>query len=138
MTQVNVEIIRSAYERMSRHGIEDALDAVAEDAVVRVAGEETELRGPQAFAELCAGYARAFEEFRAEPFELIDAGNAVVAGLRIGGVAAATGTESWARVFHVHTLLLGRTVRLETFHTRAAALRCAAEAADRAAHQKPT
>ncbi|MGI8462288.1 MAG: nuclear transport factor 2 family protein, partial [Solirubrobacterales bacterium] len=138
MSQINSEILRLAYEAVSRHGPE-AGGGFADEGVEIVDGTgvtERRSSGLEALAEVYGRAGRYFDDLTIEPTELIDAGDAVVACLRVGGTALANGAESWSRAFHVHWLRDGRTVRLAVCPDRTSALRTAASS--RAAPATPT
>lgn len=127
MSQVNSEIVRLVYETVSRHGAEAGAEFadVSVDVVDRTEGDDRPSSGRGALAEVYGRAGQVFDDVRLEPTELIDAGDAVVACVRIGGRTLGTGAESWIRAYHVHWLRKGRTVRLEVCGDRTAALRAA-------------
>jgi hypothetical protein len=138
LSQVNSEIVRLVYEAVMRHGpdagVEFADEAV--EVVDHTDGAGGSKVGGPALAEVYARPGLVFEQPAQEPIELIDAGDAVVACLRVGGRTVGSGAESWTRAYHVHWLRAGRTVRLEVCGDRASALR-AAVTPEPGAHRVP-
>jgi ketosteroid isomerase-like protein len=59
---------------------------------------------------------------RMEPQELIDAGDKVVASVRLVGVGSQSGVEATANAAHMWTFREGRIVRLTVFQTMQEAL----------------
>lgn len=123
MSQVDLEIIKLAYEAASQHGVE-AWNRFADPGieVVDSGTDGAPQIGSTAVAELLGRYARQFDEFQIEVVDLIEAGDRVVACLRVGGVTRASGVETWTRTFHVHTVRDGLSARIETYPDRASAL----------------
>jgi ketosteroid isomerase-like protein len=128
VSQVDIEILKLAYEAISHHGVEAAEQFAEPDVQVLDGGRRTgeAAVGSLALAELFGRYSRPFDDFRIETTELIDAGDRVAVCVRIGGRSRSSGAESWTKVFHVHTMRNGRTARIETFSDRASALSAAA------------
>jgi ketosteroid isomerase-like protein len=73
-------------------------------------------RGPEEVKRLWRGLDEAFEEFRLEPEEFLDAGDHVPVRLRYRGRGKASGLEIEQEVFsQVITFRDGRMVRVEHF-----------------------
>jgi ketosteroid isomerase-like protein len=71
------------------------------------------------------GMDEAFEDFRLEPQEFVDAGDHVVVRVRFHGSGRESGVETEGRMHPVHTLRDGRVVRIEFFNDWADALEAA-------------
>src|SRR5919109_930478 len=115
MSEGNVERIRLMYEHFNRTGEprwelfhpEAEFDATAVVGLGRYAisaGREEILR-------LLRDYAAAFEKWRIEPEEIIDAGDQVVAAVRDGGRLRGTDDEVYNRFTHVWIFRSGKIVR---------------------------
>ena len=128
MSQENVERVRSAYDALAHRDIE-ALKALARALLAPGFEFESVLtgqvyRGTQGILDLAADmwetvdYAPAAEEF-------IDAGDHVVAVLRISGRGARSGVPVTQRVGIVWTFEGETLVRGQSFTSRAAALEAA-------------
>jgi hypothetical protein len=127
VSEVNAEILRLAYAAISRHGPEAGAE-FADETVEILDSTEQPVRRSQGLSALAEIYGQAgsyFDELALLPVELIDAGEAVVVCLRVGGTAV-SGVEAWTRTYHVHWMRDARTVRLEVCGDRVSALRAAA------------
>jgi ketosteroid isomerase-like protein len=56
-----------------------------------------------------------FAEYRAEPEQIIDAGDQVVAVVRVGGPGRRSGAKAMARVGQVGTVKDGKVIRFTEF-----------------------
>ena len=134
MSQENVEFARRGYaainEMLSRREVDRSLieEFWAVDTVLRPAGilpESGEMHGHEGVARFMSNQMEAFDEFRAEPLEFIDAGDRVVVPIRFGGKARYTGMQVEFAVVHVVTLRDGKCVRTDMFREKAEALKAA-------------
>jgi ketosteroid isomerase-like protein len=120
MSQENVEIVRRTYAAFNRGDVAAVLGFFDPDIEFNVADvfldKPRTYRGHRAWRE---GFLRdlmeVFEEFRAEPEELIDAGDNVAAVVQAGGPGRRSGARAIRRVAHVFTLRDGRIVRFTEF-----------------------
>ena len=122
MSHEHVETVRQVYAAFNRAGeppwelfTHDAeFDATAIPGFGVIRGREQALA---AFGE----YGAAFEDWRIEPVELVDAGDQVVAVVRDGGRMKGTGDTIFNRFTHVWTFRGERVSRWKTFtdHTQA-------------------
>ncbi len=116
-------VVRQVYEAFNRTGelpwelfTPDAeLDATAIPGFGVIQGRE------QALAAL-RGYAAAFDDWRIEPEEFLDAGNHVMAVVRDGGRLSGTDDTVFNRFTHVWTFRGNRVARWKTFTDHAQAL----------------
>ena len=123
MSRENVETVRQVYAAFNRAGeppwelfTPDAeFDATAIPGLGVIRGRE------QSLAAL-GDYAAAFEDWRIEPEELLDAGDQVVAVVRDGGRMKGTGDTIFNRFTHVWTFRENRVARWKTFTDHAQAL----------------
>lgn len=129
MSQKNVESISALYDHFNHTGEPDwdRFDPEAEfdpsDVVglprVRLAEGKEKMRG------LLRDYAAAFDDWRIEPKQLIDAGDRVVAVVRDGGHVKGSGDEIFNDFTHVWTFRSGKVVHWKTFTDHARALEAA-------------
>jgi ketosteroid isomerase-like protein len=82
-------------------------------------------RGHDGVRELWSEAKKIFGGFRNEPEEMFDAGDQIVAFVRVEGVGAKSGVAVQARIAHLHTFRGGKVLRVESFEDRDAALRAA-------------
>jgi ketosteroid isomerase-like protein len=75
--------------------------------------------------ELWADARRIFGEFKNVPEELFDAGDRVVAFVRVEGVGKESGAPVETRIAHVHSFKDGLVCRVQSFADRDEALRAA-------------
>jgi ketosteroid isomerase-like protein len=83
MSQENVDLVRRVYEHFARTGEPDA-SLYAPDIEWHSAAEDPGqevFHGVEGVKKLIAEVQEAIDEFRTEPFEFLDAGDQVVAGL---------------------------------------------------------
>jgi ketosteroid isomerase-like protein len=127
MSQENVEVVRRGYEHFARAGEPDpslyALDvewhSVAEDP-----GQEV-FHGVEGVKKLIAEVQEALDDFRTEPFEFLDAGDQVVAGLIQRGRRKGSSAEVEMREWAVFLIREGRIAWVHEYRERAEALEAA-------------
>ena len=129
MSQENVEIVRRGYELYAKGDLEGVTDLISDAAELPDAGglgiADTAAgtrRGPDGFLQGSQEAVEAFEDYRVEPQEFIDAGDAVVVPVRISGRGRASGAMTEVRLVHVWVLRNGRAIRNEIYRTTAEAL----------------
>jgi uncharacterized protein len=132
MSEENVEIIRRGYELYTAGDLEAVAALFSDDAVVSdTAGlGTTELspgtrRGPQGFVRVIEEARDAFEDFRTEPEDFIDAGEVVIVPARISGRGRASGAKQEAHLVHLWALRDGKVIRAEIYRTVEEALEAA-------------
>jgi ketosteroid isomerase-like protein len=123
----NVEIVRRMLEDYLRGDNEAALAAydpdVEFDATVRPDGQI--FHGPAGVAEAMRTWTGAFEDWKMEVQEIVDAGDKVMVGDRQTGRGKGSGIEIDDRTFSVYTLRGGKIVHLRFFFDRDQALEAA-------------
>jgi ketosteroid isomerase-like protein len=124
MSQENVEIVRRGYELYEAGDLEGVAGLFSDDAELPdagglgVAGTAAGVRyGPEGFLRATEEVLEAFEEYRVEVEELIDAGEAVVAPVRISGRGRASGARLEMRLAHLWVLRNGKVIRGEVHRT---------------------
>jgi ketosteroid isomerase-like protein len=129
MSQENVEIVRRGYELYAKGDLRGVTDLISDAAELPDAGglgiADTAAgtrRGPDGFLQGSQEAVEAFEDYRVEPQEFIDAGDAVVVPVRISGRGRASGAMTEVRLVHVWVLRNGRAIRNEIYRTTAEAL----------------
>jgi ketosteroid isomerase-like protein len=128
--QTDVETLRRAYDALSQGNVDDVLQALDPEVECQLpeGGITTgTIRGHQAVREFLEGYIEAFESFRLEPEQFIDADDRVVVFLRVIGRGRGSGLEVDTRPAHVWTMQRGKGVRVQVFpdRTKGAALEAA-------------
>jgi uncharacterized protein len=129
MSQENVEIVRRGYELFSQGDLEGVTDLISDEAELpddgglglgdSAAGTR---RGRDGFLQGSQDAWDAFEDYRVEPQEFIDAGDAVVVPVRISGRGRASGARMEFRLVHLWVLRDGKAIRNEIYRTTAEAL----------------
>jgi ketosteroid isomerase-like protein len=118
MSRENVEIIRKVYEGWNRGDAESSFELFDRDIewVLPEGGLNSgTFRGHDAVRQLLEGYLDAFEFLRAEPEQLFDAGDRVVAFIRTSIKGKGSGAEAAVRPAHLWTLREGQVVRMQVF-----------------------
>jgi ketosteroid isomerase-like protein len=124
-----VEIVRGGYEAFNRGDIEGSLiglhpEIVWHTYIVPGPGGGT-YHGHDGVRELWTDARRIFGEFKNVPEEIFDAGDQVVAFVRVEGVGKESGVAVQARIAHVHSFRDGKVCRVQSFADRDEALRTA-------------
>jgi ketosteroid isomerase-like protein len=129
MSQENVEIVRRGYELFSEGNLEGVMDLISDEAELPDAGglglgdtAAGTRRGPDGFLQGSQDALDAFEDYRVEPQEFIDAGDVVVVPVRISGRGRASGATQEVRLVHLWVLRDGKAIRNEIYRTTAEAL----------------
>jgi ketosteroid isomerase-like protein len=120
-----VELSRKAYAAFNRGDVDGALQHIDPQIEWHMSGtfarETRVFRGHEGVREVIALFNEALEEFRAEPGEIVDAGDAVVAPVSITGRARGTGEPVAYELVQVWTVRNLRAVRLDVYDDEAVA-----------------
>ena len=129
MSAANVELARQGYEAMN-HVLAEGGDlgvfvreAYDPDAVMEMGILEGTISGREGVERFIRGQASIIEGLRADPEEIIDAGEQVVVRLRLSGRATGSGLPFEVRILHVLTLRDGTLLHLRLFNSRDKALK---------------
>jgi ketosteroid isomerase-like protein len=132
MSEENVEIVRRGYELYAAGDLEGVAGLFSADAEIAdagglgVAGTAAGTRhGPEGFLRITEDVLEAFEDYRVETEDFIEAGEAVVVPVRISGRGRASGVEQEARVAHLWALRNGKVIRGQAYRTTEEALKAA-------------
>jgi ketosteroid isomerase-like protein len=132
MSEENVEIVRRGYELYAAGDIEGAAALFSPEAEVADAGGlgvvDTAVgsrSGPEGFLRATEEVQDAFEDYRVETEEFIDAGDAVVVSVTISGQGRASGVDMEMRLAHLWLLRDGKVIRGEVYRTTEEALEAA-------------
>jgi uncharacterized protein len=124
MSQQNLEIVRRGYELYAVGDLEGVAALFADDAELAdagglgVTGSAAGTRhGPEGFLRATEEVLEAFDDYRVETEEFIEAGDAVVVPVKISGRGRASGAEQEARVVHVWVLRDGKVIRGEVYRS---------------------
>jgi uncharacterized protein len=127
MSQENVEVVRRSWEAFTTQGPEGPLPFLHPEVVVvdpdLPGGGKFE--GHDGFLTFVRQVLDAFEEYRVEPEELLDAGEQVVVFLRHQGRGKASGAPIELRDAHVWTIEDGKATRIDLYLSRGEALKSA-------------
>jgi ketosteroid isomerase-like protein len=127
MSNENVEMVRSMYERWNRSGgvpVLELIDPRIEVDVVGGLGYGT-YRGHAGLSDVLEAFWGAFQDHRIEVEECLAAGDDVVVTAHYYGRGKTSGVEVDMRHWHVWTLRDGKAVRWRVLDTRAEALEAA-------------
>src|SRR5688500_17549955 len=123
MSEENIEIVRRAYEAMNQREFSrtsEFLDPNVEIDLSRNILNPDIYRGYAGFERLVGVVEDVWADFRFEPQELIDAGDRVVAHVKVSGKGRGSGVEAEMHVFNIWTLSQGKVVRLAGGYTERA------------------
>jgi ketosteroid isomerase-like protein len=126
MSQVNVEIVRRAFEfEVSGQGGRAEALADFDPNVVMNPVEEAPSYGLNAFRDNFKRWSSAWDELEVTAEEFIDGGDRVLVIARHRGRGRGSGAEVETLFYEVYTLRAGKIVRVDEFTKRAEALEAA-------------
>src|SRR5918994_3091431 len=132
MSKENVETVRRGYELYAAGDLRGVAGLFSDEAELAdagglgVAGTAAGTRyGPEEFIQATEEALEAFEDYRVEAEEFIDAGEAVVVSVRISGRGRASGAELEMRLAHLWVLRNGKVIRGDVYRTIEEALESA-------------
>ena len=126
MSEENVEQARTLYDLFNQRGV-PPWEFIHSDVVFdasNIVGLGV-LKGREEALSGLREYTAAWEEWRIEPEEFLDAGDQVMATVLDGGRLKATGTEVHNRFYNVLTFRDGKLTHWKTFTVRSEALEAA-------------
>ena len=125
MSQENVEVVRTIYRALER-GDYSSNEWADPDIEFVAPHEERTLRGVEAMQRSWREFLSAWKDFKAEPEEIIDAGEQVLVLDKLGGRGRGSGVPAdGLRGASLFTFREGRVVRLAQYTDRAEALEAA-------------
>ena len=127
MSQENVEVVRRSYEAYALGDIEGALAAIDPDVEVHDHDipDAGVYRGHEGVFRWQADWDSSWESWRWAPEEFIDAGDRVVAVLRVYAKGRGSGVEIERLDGAVWTVRNGKGIRLDYYGSKAEALEAA-------------
>ena len=132
MSQQNVAIVQRGYELYRAGDFAGVAALFSDDAALPDAGGLGVTRtaagtryGPEGFLRATEEALEAFDDYRLEPEEFIDAGEAVAVAVRITGQGKASGARMEMRVAHLWFIRNGAVIRGEVYRTPEQALEAA-------------
>jgi ketosteroid isomerase-like protein len=119
MSAADVEIVKQLLERMSRRGVDFALELVSESFSVEIPGELSAepdtYQGHAGARRYFEGFDGLIDDVRFEPLEFFDEGEAVLVCLTLSGRGAASGIEVQQYAAVRVWLEDGKVVRMQPF-----------------------
>jgi ketosteroid isomerase-like protein len=132
MAEQNAEIVRRGYELFAAGDLDGVVALFADEAEMPgggglgIEGTMGIRHGPEGMLRAMQEALDAFDDYRVEVEEIVDAGEtAVVAIVRIGGRGKASGMEQEVRLAHLWFVHDGKATRGEVHRTLDAALKAA-------------
>jgi ketosteroid isomerase-like protein len=127
MSQENIDLVRHGYDHFARTGELD-VSVYAPDVEWHSAAEDPGqevFRGVEGVQKLVADVQEAMDDFRTEPFEFLDAGDKVVAGLIHRGRGKGSSAEVEMREWNVFLIRDGRIASIHEYSEREKAVEAA-------------
>jgi ketosteroid isomerase-like protein len=127
MSEENVEAVRRGYEHFAQTGEAD-LSVYSPDVEWHNAAEDPfaePFHGVEGVKRLIEEVRESLDDFRTEPFEYLDGGDCVVAGLIHRGRGKGSAAEVEMREWNVFLFEAGQIVSVHEYSDREAALRAA-------------
>jgi ketosteroid isomerase-like protein len=127
MSEENVELVRRGYEHFAQTGQADA-SVYSPDVEWHSAAEDPypePFRGVEGVNRLIGEVRDVIDDFRTEPFEYLDGGDFVVAGLVHRGRGKGSAAEVEMREWNVFLIEQGKITSVHEYGDRDAALRAA-------------
>jgi ketosteroid isomerase-like protein len=127
MSEENVELVRRGYEHFARTGEPDGslyAPDVEWHSAAQDPGQEV-FHGVEGVKKLIAEVQEAMDDFRTDPFEFLDAGDQVVAGLIHRGRGKESSAEVEMREWNVFLIREGRIASVHEYGDRDEALEAA-------------
>ncbi|MFN2617252.1 MAG: nuclear transport factor 2 family protein [Thermoleophilaceae bacterium] len=118
MSRANVELVERAYRALNRHDLDGFMELCAADVEYvnpPGAADPGVRRGQREFRAALQSLLDSFEDYRAEPQRMVEAGSAVVAIERSSGRGRTSGASFEVVHAHVFTIEEGKIVRFEWF-----------------------
>ena len=131
MSEENVETARMAFEAWNRRDLQSVLDlfhpdVVWEENVQVFPGMDRIYRGHEGFLKWDRdAFSEVWESIAVEPLEFIDAGDHVVALLRLSGKGQGSGVDVELAIYNVLTFRDGKVAWRRLYTDRAEALEAA-------------
>ena len=131
MSQENVKVVSDAFVVYNRGGLDAFLDEYCTDdidyrAVEGALDDHGPIQGKDPLRAFMQDWLDMFDDFRAEPVELIEAGeDKVVAVVRISGRAKLSGVETDLTYAALYTFRKGKIARGREYWTKEQALEAA-------------
>ena len=133
VTRSNLEVVQALFDRFAEGGIEPTLELFSDDVVIEIppdmSAEPDIYHGRNGVRRYFAGFDGMIEDVRYEAFELIPAGELVLAHIRLSGRGVSSGLDVDIEAYVVHELANGKIARIRPYPERAAAERAIAAAA---------
>jgi uncharacterized protein len=129
MSQDGVRVVQALFEAWASRGLDAAAEFMDPEIEWRAAegalDDVGEMRGKDALRAYLQDWLDDFDDLAFEPEEVIDAGEHVIAKVRMSGRAKGSGVETELRFFTVCTVRDGKVVKGREFWTREEALAAA-------------
>ena len=128
MSQENVDTVRAALKALEEGDVDAMLEFCSPGIEYRVRHDLPDARtyhGHNGIRALAAEWQRLFADFHLEAEELIDAGDTVVALMRISGRGTTSGVETGNPYAAVHSVRDGHLWRIIDYPTKDEALEAA-------------
>ena len=130
MSEENVEIVRRGFEAFNRGDLDAFLENSTDDIDYRAAegapDDHGPIQGKDALRAFMQDWLDTFDDFRAEPVELIEAGeDKVIVVVRVSGRAKLSGVETDLTYAELWTLRDGKVAWGRQYWTRDEALEAA-------------
>ena len=126
MATVNVDTLRAGYEALNSGDLSSVLNLIS-DEIVWEPGElspdaHSLVGGRAGFEAFVRSWLDAFDDFRVDPYEVIERPPFLIACVHQSGRGRGSGLPIEIEIAHVWTIADGNAVRLQSFRSRDEAL----------------
>jgi uncharacterized protein len=121
VAEANVDTLRRGYEALNRGDLSEVVSLI-DDEIVWDPGELSPdglqgSRGRESFVAFVQSWMDAFDDFRIDPYEVLEDGPFLIALVRQSGRGRASGAPIEIEIAHVWTIDDGRAIRLESYRS---------------------
>ena len=119
MEASNLDVVQRLFDGFEERGIDGVIEVMDDDVLIEIppelSAEPDDYRGHEGVRRYFAGFAGMLDDVRYEAIEIIPAGDAVIAHIRMSGRGSSSGLDVELEAFVLHELEDGRIVRMRPY-----------------------